>query len=819
LPVTIFCLSLFLGGCLRLYDPEASQEQNNGIIAVVEAGKEFTQSFVARRPRLNGIGLWLSLAPDSPGRQGNLAVELYRGAPTGEPLARVQLDLGTLGRGFTIAAFPPQADSAGQVYTIRLSTQDGRVQVSGRGEDVYPQGEPSLGGVRFESDAAFRLYYEYELQAFLSDLFNYASNAWLLLPIGLLLFLPGCLTLDLLGLKGEFSTAERAFIGLGLSLAAIPVVTTWTTTLGLRWNKTALWTGFGILSALAFARLWKTRPKISGNGDLLALTGILLISLVTRLIMVRDLAAPPWVDSVHHGVIARLIQESGGFPPSFAPYMEISSAQYHVGFHSVLASFQWLSGLDLPQAMLLLGQMLNALAAGATYLLALSLTRSRAAAVFAALIAGMFTPMPAYYTSWGRYTHLTGLLILPAAYVLLQRLIKHNLLRHKQTETEQVASLDQEVAALEAAAKMDAHHWWYGLLAAGVACAGLFLTHYRAAAFLVCLVLASLLVETLEHRRWKRLAQDIGLLLGVVIATLLLLLPWLPSTLSQLLLPKLLTWRGQGVTTYNTFAWNYLTAGLGKYTLGLAGFGLLWGLVRRRWFVLTLALWTGLLFALSNLNVLKLPGSGFLNNTSVQITLFLPIAIAGGFLVGDSYELLRQALPRRGQAWLPWATALAALPLIFVGARTLIPLLNPITFLARQSDLNAMERLQVAVPQGETVLVNAFSWGYGLYAGNDGGYWISALAGRQTIPPPVLYGLENDREKLRGINRLIQEEIELSAKPEELADWMRQHEIEYLYVGKKGGIFSPKALRESPFFEPLFTNDGVWLFKLRQRPD
>lgn len=84
------------------------------------------------------------------------------------------------------------------------------------------------------------------------------------------------------------------------------------------------------------------------------------------------------------------------------------------------------------------------------------------------------------------------------------------------------------------------------------------------------------------------------------------------------------------------------------------------------------------------------------------------------------------------------------------------------------------------------------------------------------MPPPVLYGLENDREKLRGINRLIQEGIELSGKPEELADWMRQHEIEYLYVGKKGGIFSPKALRECPFFEPLYSNDGVWLFRLRQ---
>ena len=30
-----------------------------------------------------------------------------------------------------------------------------------------------------------------------------------------------------------------------------------------------------------------------------------------------------------------------------------------------------------------------------------------------------------------------------------------------------------------------------------------------------------------------------------------------------------------------------------------------------------------------------------------------------------------------------------------------------------------------------TVLINPFTWGYGLYAGNDGGFWISPLAGRK----------------------------------------------------------------------------------------
>ena len=142
--------------------------------------------------------------------------------------------------------------------------------------------------------------------------------------------------------------------------------------------------------------------------------------------MVRDLSASPWVDSVHHGVITRLILETGGFPSSYAPFIDIDSAQYHAGFHSVLASFQWLTGLELQQGMLLFGQVINALAALAVYLLAVRLSGSQLCGIFAALISAIFTPMPAYFTSWGRYTHLTGLVILPAAFALLQWVIENS---------------------------------------------------------------------------------------------------------------------------------------------------------------------------------------------------------------------------------------------------------------------------------------------------------------------------------------------------------------------------------------------------------
>jgi hypothetical protein len=113
-------------------------------------------------------------------------------------------------------------------------------------------------------------------------------------------------------------------------------------------------------------------------------------------------------------------------------------------------------------------------------------------------------------------------------------------------------------------------------------------------------------------------------------------------------------------------------------------------------------------------------------------------------------------------------------------------------------------------------VINPFSWGYGLYAGSDGGYWISPLAGRETLPPPVLYGLENDIQHLKQTNQLIQQVMDQSGQPEQLADLLRQHGLHYVYIGAKGGPLSARLLIESPSFQMLYEGDGTWVFKVRE---
>jgi len=252
----------------------------------------------------------------------------------------------------------------------------------------------------------------------------------------------------------------------------------------------------------------------------------------------------------------------------------------------------------------------------------------------------------------------------------------------------------------------------------------------------------------------------------------------------------------------------------GKSLLILAGLGLAWSILRARWFGLTLALWVSFLFLLANPGKIPMPGGG-LNNTSVEIMLFIPISILGGYLVGSAIEaggkLFTSPLRIPYYALIGIAGALLAL----LGARTLLPILNPITMLIREADKPALAWIQENIPQNESILINPFLWGYGIYAGQDGGYWLGPLGGHKTLPPPVLYYMAGPKVTSQ-INDISRQVIADSKDPVRLAALMQAQGLHYIFIGARGGVLSARTLQESPLFDLIYNQNGTWLFELKQ---
>ena len=389
---------------------------------------------------------------------------------------------------------------------------------------LFLQGDQEIPEA-LNSDFSFRLSYEYSYQSMLADARIWLQQIWLILPLIAVLWLPGRFLIRLFKFDGKLDWIERIAVSIGLSMAVVPIVFLWTTTIGLHWTRTGL---FIILALVAVTYLILEKdtiiPKIKlvrrANGTRnniihLMMVIILIIALATRLAMVRDLATPAWVDSVHHATITRMILDEGAIPSSYAPYIEVNTASYHAGFHSIAAMFQGISGIDLAQGMLIFGQVLNALMVFAAYLFTTTLTNRKLAGIIAALITGLLTPMPAYYTSWGRYTQLAGLLILPVAYYFFNYISETG---NSQTEE-----------------KLTGSKLIIGFILVGISMGGLLLVHYRVAAFLGALIVVYYIVSLVKFWKLKtirtQLTKQITIIFITSIITIILTIPWWPSTL------------------------------------------------------------------------------------------------------------------------------------------------------------------------------------------------------------------------------------------------------------------------------------------------
>lgn len=641
----------------------------------------------------------------------------------------------------------------------------------------------------------------------------------------IVLTLPGlALLLQIAPNAGE-SALERFTLAVGSSLSLTPFLYLWLTWAGIAIRPPMVHLAlviFLILVLVSLSRLPVVVPAFTLDSVIwhLIIAGSTALTFWLRFEQIRDLALPVWVDSVHHALLIRVSVEQGAAPLSPRPYLPVDGLTYHWGYHVFVATLAQAGGVRSPEAlphlMLWSGQVMSALMVPAYAALALRLWQRPIAGAVAGLVVGLASVMPAYYVSWGRYTLLTGMLMLPAALIALDTLRRN--------------------PGLASAA----------LLA--FLLAGLSLVHF--VVFVLTLVACAALLMTESNTGWRRMVVWLCVALS---GALTMTAPWI-----VLLASRVLPGTGSsamhiaGNAAHNALPIELLWAGTNRILLALGGMGALLGIWQRRRAAAWLVLWCAMAVLLANPVVVGLPYLSFITNEMLTITMFAPLAllIAGGVAVLDTRALphsSKQLTQRcedakahnedsrplpfsfsasafllnlsgadwQGFAWRLSAIALAASVMLW-GMNHWRTIVRPDTVLAGPADLAAIAWAARATPPDARFVVSTTGWLYDVDRGADGGWWLLPLAGRQVSTPPVIYnyGAPGDVAAIKRDTSWLRDHG-ATASAEELAAFMRQRGYDYVYASERPGTLRAETLRAAPQFERVYDEGGVAIFRLR----
>lgn len=605
---------------------------------------------------------------------------------------------------------------------------------------------------------------------------------------GLIFLLPGYATLSALHPSLDLDVPQRLMVSTGLSVAVLPLLLFGSSLLGLKLGPLSVAALFLLLGMVSFWQVrgdllrrsaWK-RFRAQIDAIYLLLLLVFALGLLVRFLMVRDLVAPMWGDSYHHTMISQLLVDNGGLFSSWEPYAPLRSFTYHFGFHSLVAFYHWLTGVEVIEAVIIVGQILNALSILVAYLLTERLVENRWAGLIASLITGLFSAMPLYYVNWGRYTQLAGQIILPVAVIFL------------------IDSLEGGRWALRS---------W---ILATVALAGLILTHYLVVVYYAAFALVYLIWSLVVERRSGGLI--LFRMVTVAFGAALLTAPWLVN-LSINLLPSYISppvqFSPEHLDLYFAFPGiePYVSYPLG----GLALLGTALAFLRREKGGILVVLWTAVLCLAANAYRLGLPGTGLVNYFAVLIAAYLPLSILAGLFFARLIETLDMERSR-GQAVLVVLVLGAAL----VGTLSAFTPLNSSYMLVHSADAEALDWIAANTPPNAKFLVNSFSASGegGVIVGSDAGWWIPLWTGRENSVPPINYMWERIEEAdFDEIYALAGIDLKRIESPDTLSV-LERYGITHVYIGQQGGRMRAEIFARSPIYQEIYAQRGVAIFEI-----
>ncbi len=577
---------------------------------------------------------------------------------------------------------------------------------------------------------------------------------------------------------------ERIADSLGLSISFVAITGMVFFFFGFQFSWLFIFICYAICLLFLIAAFLKKHVRIR-KSDFLLLIGLVIVlggMIFWRFYQARTLAFPAWVDSVHHVLIVQKILDTKGIPATLAPELPIQFT-YHFGFHIITALWSAITDLKPVDSVLWLGQVLNAMIALGIYRVAKQYWKDTRIAIFAAFLVAFAFQMPGYYLTWGRYTLITGLLVMLPAIGTSIEIVNY-------------------------------HFRWEVFFRLIIFTTGLAMIHYMAllffGMFVGCLVLAksfTLLWQKVDSRKTdaKRIMNlCLGSLLGIVIS-----LPWLLRMLNDQISIAAVN---ISIPNWNDFKnsmqyiWYLLGPKHNYWLFGISFLGLFFAWFQKK--DRSLVLWATLMVLLSVPWGLKL---GPFRPDHMAIVLFIPASwlFANGWI--NFIDRLFSRMKKKFSSLMILATAI---PMLIWGGWQTRNILNSVTILADQSDRLAMEWIEKNVPQDARFFANTTTWQFNTYRGVDGGYWITPMLKRFSLAMPSLYAFGKTEQKEEW-KKWVSEASSINTCDNAFNKLVKSAKLDYIYLHERKGSLQPEALENCKNVVPVYIYEGVWIYQIK----
>jgi hypothetical protein len=179
-----------------------------------------------------------------------------------------------------------------------------------------------------------------------------------------------------------------------------------------------------LLLAFLFFPRSKKEAASESKSALLFLLLLFGIFMFFRLVFVSQAILPLYFDSAQHYMIIRDLIGSLETTNMAASLDLLTTNYYHKGFHLLVLFTTSITGAEIKDTMLVLGQIILAVIPLSLFFIIKHETRSNSAGLFAMFLAAFGWYMPAHVLDWGKYPALTSLaliqFVLSMAYLLVR---------------------------------------------------------------------------------------------------------------------------------------------------------------------------------------------------------------------------------------------------------------------------------------------------------------------------------------------------------------------------------------------------------------